>query len=147
MRNTFRYVLLLAFVLQLCQLDAFGQVDAKKITKKRRKFDLQHVLSELKDFKAESDAKPVKDDLNCDEAIDQLLLNLPDMGSVYYALLNGWYLGQWADYATCLVAAADSQYILATVKGTFPGQIQFSRGGIGKYTNGFNTRIGLCFPK
>ena len=93
MRFSLLQIVLLATVLQVCVLDGFGQVEARKITKKRRKFDLSHVISELKDFKAESDAKPVKDNLNCDEAIDQLLLKLPDMGSVYYALLNGWYLG------------------------------------------------------
>jgi len=69
------------------------------------------------------------------------------MGSLFYALVNGWYLGQWADYSSCLVAAADSQYVLATVRGTYTGQIEFTRGGIGKYTDGFTTRMGLCFPK
>jgi len=55
--------------------------------------------------------------LNCDQAIDQLLLKLPDVSSLFYALVNGWYLGQWADYSSCLTDAANSQYILATVKG------------------------------
>jgi hypothetical protein len=31
--------------------------------------------------------------LNCDQAINELILRLPDFGSVFYALLNGWYLG------------------------------------------------------
>jgi len=69
------------------------------------------------------------------------------MGSLFYALVNGWYLGQWADYSSCLAAASDSQYILATVKGKYNGSITFTRGGIGKYSEGFSTRMGLCFPK
>lgn len=69
------------------------------------------------------------------------------MGSLFYALLNGWYIGQWADYSSCLTSAADSQYVLATVKGDYNGPIKFTRGGIGKFTDGFSTRMGLCFPK
>ena len=69
------------------------------------------------------------------------------MGSVFYALVNGWYLGQWADYSSCLNAANNSQYVLATVTGSYTGAIEFTRGGVGKYTDGFTTRMGLCFPK
>jgi hypothetical protein len=93
------------------------------------------------------DKPPVPENLNCDQAIDELLLRLPDFGSIFYALVNGWYIGQWADYSSCLADAADSQYVLATVKGTYNGQIEFTRGGIGKFSNGFGTRMGLCFPK
>jgi len=66
---------------------------------------------------------------------------------MFYALLNGWYLGQWADYSSCISDATDSQYILATVKGDYSGPFQFTRGGIGKFSDGFKTRMGLCFPK
>ena len=76
-----------------------------------------------------------------------MLLQLPSFGSLFYALLNGWYLGQWADYSSCLADATDSQYVLATVSGDYKGPFQFVRGGEGKYTNGFTTRMGLCFPK
>jgi len=72
---------------------------------------------------------------------------LPDIGSLFYALVNGWYLGEWADYSSCLADAAESQYILATVSGQYKGEIDFTRGGEGKFTNGFSTRMGLCFPK
>ena len=75
------------------------------------------------------------------------MLRLPDFGSVFYALVNGWYIGQWADYSSCLSDAADSQYLLATVSGTYDGKIEFTRGGMGKFSNGFGTRMGLCFPK
>jgi hypothetical protein len=48
-----------------------------------------------------------------------------------------------------LTDAANSQYVLATVKGNLdPNQkIQFTRGGQGKYSGGFTTSMGLCFPK
>ena len=146
MLKTYTFFLVLMLVLHASLLDSMGQVGAK-VRKKRRRFNLDHALTELREVWAENAAAPVPDNLNCDESIDELLLKLPDMGSVFYALVNGWYLGQWADYSSCLVAAADSQYVLATVRGTYTGQIEFTRGGIGKYTDGFTTRMGLCFPK
>jgi hypothetical protein len=33
------------------------------------------------------------------------------------------------------------------VHGTYEGPFEFSRGGQGKYTDGFTTHMGLCFPK
>ena len=87
------------------------------------------------------------DTLNCDQAIDALLLQIPNYGSLIYALVNGWYLGQWADYSSCMDGPTDSQYILATVKGEVDEYNRFSKGGMGKYTNGVDTRMGLCFPK
>ncbi len=78
-----------------------------------------------------------------------MLLKLPDVSSLFYALVNGWYLGQWADYSSCLTDAANSQYVLATVSGNLDPntKIQFTRGGQGKYSGGFTTSMGLCFPK
>lgn len=92
-------------------------------------------------------SKPIDPSLNCDQAIDELLLRLPDFGSAFYALLNGWYLGQWADYSSCLTNAADSQYVLAKVHGKYNDDITFTRGGIGKFSDGFSTNMGLCFPQ
>jgi len=139
------FLAMLVFVLHGGQMDA-SSVEAK-VRKKRRRFDAEHAFGELQEMWAVNKRQPVSDDLNCDQAMDELLLRLPDLGSIFYGLLNGWYLGQWADYASCLQAAADSQYVLATVKGQYNGAIEFTRGGIGKYTDGFTTRMGLCFPK
>lgn len=75
------------------------------------------------------------------------MLRLPDIGSIFYPLVNGWYLGEWADYSSCLADAKDAQYVMATVTGKYKGSVDFTRGGIGKYTKGFSTRMGLCFPK
>jgi len=36
---------------------------------------------------------------------------------------------------------------MATVKGTYNGPITFTRGGVGKFTDGMVTNFGLCFPK
>ena len=91
--------------------------------------------------------EPITEGLNCDQAIDEHLLRLPDIGSIFYALVNGWYLGEWADYSSCLADAKDAQYVMATVTGNYKGTVDFTRGGVGKYTNGFSTRMGLCFPK
>jgi hypothetical protein len=40
-------------------------------------------------------------EVSCDEAIDNLILGVPDLGSVFYTILNAWYLGQWGDYESC----------------------------------------------
>ena len=124
--------------------------DSKAIRRKRRNFDLNAAMAELSQTWTDEVVKakePISDDLNCDHAIDELLLRLPDFGSLFYALVNGWYLGQWADYSSCLADATDSQYLLASVRGTYQGDIEFTRGGVGKFTDGFQTKMGLCFPK
>lgn len=40
-------------------------------------------------------------EVSCDEAIDNLILGVPNLGSLFYVILNGWYLGQWGDYEAC----------------------------------------------
>ena len=122
---------------------------AKKVRRKRRRFDAAQAVKDMKDTWQETmgSTDVQSDALNCDQAIDELLLRLPDIGSLFYALVNGWYLGEWADYSSCLADAADSQYVLATVRGSYKGAVDFTRGGEGKYTDGFTTRMGLCFPK
>ena len=114
---------------------------------KRKRFDWTHAIDTLIDATNDRDLPPMPEGLNCDQAMDELLLQLPSFGSIFYALLNGWYLGQWADYSSCIADATDAQYILATVKGNYNGPYHFTRGGEGKYTDGLNTNMGLCFPK
>lgn len=123
---------------------AFALVDSKRA--KRKRFDLDHAKETLLAV-VKQPAPSVPDTYNCDQAIDNLLLQIPSFGSLFYALLNGWYLGQWADYSSCLADATDSQYILATVHGNYTGPYDFTRGGVGKFTDGFVTNMGLCFPK
>ena len=84
---------MLMYVLHATQVDSMGQVAAAKVRKKRRRFDLNHAMDELKAVWTDNAASPVSESLNCDHAIDELLLRLPDMGSLFYALVNGWYLG------------------------------------------------------
>jgi hypothetical protein len=71
------------------------QVEGKATRCKRRTFDMNYALSELTStLRDVGDAStPVSDDLNCDQAIDELLLRLPDFGSIFYAIVNGWYIG------------------------------------------------------
>jgi hypothetical protein len=87
-------------------------VEAKEkiVRRKRRTFNLTASMNDISEtWKGIVDpVKPVSDSLNCDQAIDELLLRLPDFGSVFYGLLNGWYIGQWADYSSCLADASDS---------------------------------------
>jgi len=112
---------------------------------KRKRFDWDHAVNT---FQSQLLAPaPIPDNLNCDQAIDELLLQLPAFGSLFYMIVNGWYIGQWADYSSCLKDASDSQYILATVSGDYTGPQPFTRGGQGKFTDGLTTRMGLCFPK
>lgn len=93
---------------------------------------------------------PEDPSLSCDDAINTLILRLPAAGSIFYAITNGWYLGQWADYTSCLTDATNSHYILAEVTGDYASDIEFVRGGAGKFTTNSpnqTTRMGLCFPK
>lgn len=39
------------------------------------------------------------------------------MGSIWYILFNGWYLGAWGDYGSCLADATYGQYVLVTMDG------------------------------
>jgi hypothetical protein len=52
------------------------------------------------------------DNLTCDEAIDRLYGNIVDpanmMGSLAYLLMNGWYLGNWGDYGSCVADATEA---------------------------------------
>ena len=43
---------------------------------------------------------PALADLSCDAMVNHLILNL-DLHAVFYVLVNGWYLGQLGDYASC----------------------------------------------
>lgn len=127
----------------------FVVVDAKRHKGKRRRFDVQDSFKHISELLVELDSsdEPIPEGINCDQAIDELLLRIPNFGSLFYALLNGWYLGQWADYSSCLMDASDSQYVLATVSGNYSGPYHFTRGGEGKFTDGLETKMGLCFPK
>jgi hypothetical protein len=40
-------------------------------------------------------------ELSCNAALNNLIFHLTDMSSLYYIILNGWYLGQMGDYQTC----------------------------------------------
>ena len=129
-----------------CALSS-GGAEAKY--RKRRRFDLDATMKGLKQLWVDTteDVDPANPGYNCDEAIDALILQLPNMGSVLYVLFNGWYLGQWADYSSCLRDATNSQYVLADIQGTYNGDVEFTRGGMGKFSPNLSTRMGLCFPK
>ena len=43
---------------------------------------------------------PALADLSCDDMVNHLILNL-DFHAAFYVLVNGWYLGQLGDYASC----------------------------------------------
>ncbi len=133
-----KFALLLLLVLVLVGEDLGGNPNglsplgavqaAKGVRRKRRRFDAEQAVKEMKEAWEEtsSSTKIQSDELNCDQAIDELLLRLPDIGSIFYALVNVWYLGEWADYSSCLADAADIQYVLATVRGTYDGTVAFT---------------------
>lgn len=87
--------------------------------------------------------------MNCDQAIDKLYANVGGdltMGSIFYSLLNGYYLGAWGDYGSCVSDATYGQFVLVTLDGDYsPKNPLFTRGAFGKYSN-FSSRIGLCMP-
>ena len=69
------------------------------------------------------------------------------MGSIFYTLLNGYYLGAWGDYGSCVSDATYGQYIMVTINGNYDTKTKplFTRGAFGKYSN-FSSRVGLCMP-
>ena len=83
--------------------------------------------------------------LDCDAMVNHLILNF-NFNAAFYFLVNGWYLGQLGDYASCRTFSQNGQYILATVNGTYTGDNVFTRGSYGKYM-GFSTQMGLCVPE
>jgi hypothetical protein len=93
--------------------------------------------------------RPLLENKTCQAAIDELYLrgyNL-EFGSIFYLLLNGWYLGAWGDYDSCIADATYGQYILVTIDGNYDTEhlALFTRGTIGKYKR-FSTNLGLCMP-
>jgi hypothetical protein len=72
-------------------------------------------------------------DLDCNKAINNLLLHITKPGSFFYIILNGWYLGQLGDFSSCEQSTTNGQYVLATVKGDYAGTFPFTRGSFGKY--------------
>ena len=39
--------------------------------------------------------------LSCDYVVNQLIMHITQFKSIFYFLVNGWYLGQLGDYASC----------------------------------------------
>jgi len=58
---------------------------------------------------------PSLDSLTCSEMVNHLLAEFPAPGTVYYALVNGLYLGEYGDYASCRVSTTNGNYILANI--------------------------------
>ena len=85
-------------------------------------------------------------ELTCDQAVNQIIFDLPSKGSIFYLIVNGAYLGQMGDFASCYTDAVDGQYMLASLTGDYVGDYAFPRGTFGKYTP-FTTQMGLCVPK
>ena len=89
--------ILISLFILLAYFSSEQLVEAKKAMKrtKRRRFDADYAWSQLAAALKDDAAAPapVANDLNCDQAIDELLLRLPEFGSIFYALVNGWYLG------------------------------------------------------
>jgi hypothetical protein len=100
----------------------------------------------LLDEPTKADASLDWQDMTCDEITNALILDLPSMGSVFYFLVNGWYLGQLGDYASCRVSTTEGQYLLATISGEYTGSFPFTRGTYGKYYT-FSPQMGICVPK
>lgn len=93
---------------------------------------------------------PLMADMTCNQAIDQLYLDAYNFsfGSIFYLLLNGWYLGAWGDYGSCVADATYGQYVLVTINGDYDTSelALFTRGTIGK-SKKFSTNVGLCMPQ
>jgi len=90
---------------------------------------------------------PIDDpNLSCDYVVNQLILHITQFKSIFYFLVNGWYLGQLGDYSSCRTFTNNGEYILATINGEYSADYPFMRGSYGKYID-FSTQMGLCVPK
>jgi hypothetical protein len=139
-------------------LTQFGIVEAKKkpvpTLSLGEVLDALDIMPKLEDlnpvkFREDLKKKPLMQGMSCDQAIDKLYANIggeSTMGTLFYLLLNGWYLGAWGDYGSCLADATDGQFIMVTINGNYAKENPlFTRGAFGKYSE-FSTRIGLCMP-
>ena len=86
------------------------------------------------------------DSLTCDEVTNEILLHITQFKSLFYFLVNGAYLGQLGDYASCQTFTNNGQYVLATITGDYMNDYPFSRGSYGKYID-YSTQMGICVPK
>ena len=71
--------------------------------------------------------------LSCDYVTNQLITHITEFKSIFYFLVNGWYLGQLGDYASCRTFTNNGQYILATINGDYTADFPFMRASYGKY--------------
>lgn len=39
--------------------------------------------------------------MSCDQVVNELILHITQFKSIFYFLVNGWYLGQLGDYSSC----------------------------------------------
>ena len=72
-------------------------------------------------------------DLTCSEMVNHIIMDFPAMGSAYYLLVNGAYLGEFGDYSSCRISTTNGQYMLATLKGDYVLEYPYARGTVGKY--------------
>ena len=71
--------------------------------------------------------------MSCDEVVNKLILHITQFKSIFYFLVNGWYLGQLGDYASCRTFTNNGQYVLATINGDYSADYPFTRASYGKY--------------
>jgi len=87
--------------------------------------DLLPDMEKLNSALSEPPQKPILKDasnLTCPQAIDQLYVDLFNgkFGAIYYLLVNGWYLGAWGDFDSCVNGDTTyGQYILVTINGIY----------------------------
>ena len=61
-----------------------------------------HNLEETKPNELKTAPVDISDpNLSCDYVVNQLILHITQFKSIFYFLVNGWYLGQLGDYASC----------------------------------------------
>lgn len=86
--------------------------------------------ADIQEFKAIDLSDP---SLSCDYVTNQLILHITQFKSIFYFLVNGSYLGQLGDYASCRTFTNNGHYILATINGDYSADYTFTRGSYGKY--------------
>ena len=67
--------------------------------------------------------------MSCDQQIDNLLLDITNLGTIFYALGNGKYMGSWGDYETCMMETTNGTFVLAQIDGTQANPEIYTRSG------------------
>ena len=79
------------------------------------------------------------EDMSCQDAITNSLLDFTEFSAAFYVLSNGKFLNNWGSYDSCMKSALGSNFWMVTVSGTSNSDLA--------QPSTIEMRTGLCVPK